>query len=87
MRFHDVLIVREARYTLGIDAETGGHFLSIPVANGLVDYEEYYRLNPEEYASFTSDSTVARSFADACLRREQDDRLIIQAGSDRGVGS
>lgn len=51
----------------------------------MVVYEEYYRIDAVEYERFKSNSAAARAFADACRRREHDDRLILKPGSDRGT--
>ena len=45
MRFIDTKVSKEGRYSLGIEQESGEHYISIPVANPYVDYEEYYRLS------------------------------------------
>lgn len=84
-RFLDVQVNREGRYSLGRDTETGAWFLSIPVANTMVDYEEYYRLDVAEYDQFRKDNVAALAFADACRAHIYDDRLILQPGADRGV--
>ena len=84
-RFLDVQVSREGRYALGRDTVTGAWFLSIPVANNMVDYEEYYRLDGDEYDRFRADPDAALAFADACRAHIYDDRLILKPGTDRGV--
>jgi hypothetical protein len=84
MRFQDEHLSREGRFSIGIDTGTGGAYLSIPVGNSLVDYEEYYRLSPDEHRRFAADTAVATAFADECRARLYDSRLILQPGSDRG---
>lgn len=84
-RFVKEKVFRELRLSLGDDRQTGAKFLSIPVSNRMVDYEEYYRLSPDEYETFLSDEPAAVAFANACSRQEHDDRLIEQPGSDRGT--
>lgn len=84
-RFDAVEVSREGRYSLGRDTITGDWFLAIPVANSMIDYEEYYRLSADEYGRFRDDRAAALAFADACRARIYDDRLILQPGSDRGV--
>lgn len=75
---------RENKLSLGVDTETGGHYLSIPVKNTLIDYEEYYAISPGEYDRFGQDQGSAAAFAEECRRRLQDDRLILKPGRDRG---
>lgn len=86
-RFSDDYVSREGRYSLGRDQTTGDYFLSVPVANRMVDYEEYYRLTPDQYSRFIADAAAARVFADACRDRRHDDLLILQPGTDRGVAA
>ncbi len=51
----------------------------------MVDYEEYYSLSVGMFEVFEQNTESALEFADACRRREHDDLLILQPGSDRGV--
>lgn len=85
MRFIDSKVSLEHRYSLGRDVESGRPYLSIPVSNQLVDYEEFYVLTDAEFQSFDADATLASEFAASCGSREMDDRLIIPPGSDRGI--
>lgn len=84
-RFIELTVNLEERYSLGRDEATGDYYLSIPVSNQMIDYEEFYRLSADEYESFAHDASTAAAFADACRKRHRDDRLILQPGSDRGV--
>lgn len=84
-RFVDATYSRHYRYALGQDSIGGTKFLSIPVANRMADYEEYYRLSPDEYETFLADESAAVAFANECRRQAHDDRLIEQPGSDRGT--
>jgi hypothetical protein len=83
-RFRNAAFSREHRCALGVDQGTGAPYLSIPVSNRLADYEEYYRLTPEEYDAFLADPPRAYAFAARCRGREVDDRLILPPGADRG---
>ena len=83
-RFVDSHVSREGRFSLGIDQAASDHYLSIPVANRMVTYEEYYRLAKGQYNLFVEDSSSAMHFADECRRREHDDQLILPPGNDRG---
>jgi hypothetical protein len=84
MRFQDEQVSRDGRFSIGTDTRAGDPYLSIPVKNTLIDYEEYYRLTPEEHRRFAADTAAATAFADECRARLHDDRLILQPGSDRG---
>ena len=84
-RFERTFFSRVHRYSLGIDRKADGHYLEIPVSNMMVDYGEAYVITPAQYSAFMSDETGATKFADECRRREHDDLLIFQPGTDRGV--
>ena len=84
MRFRDDRISRERRFSIGTDLRTGDPYLSIPVGNMLVDYDEYYRLTQDEHRSFVVDIAKATAFAEECRQRWRDDRLILPPGRDRG---
>lgn len=86
-RFRDELFTRTGRFALGRDAETGQPYLSFPVSNRLVDYDEYYALTEAEYAAFRRDIRAADTFVRQARAHREDDRLIIQPGSDRGTAS
>lgn len=86
-RLVDEQVSREGHYSLGRDQETGAPFLSVPVSNRMVDYEEYYRLTPDQYRLFSVDASAARDFADECRKRSHDGLLILQPGTDRGVAA
>jgi hypothetical protein len=70
---------------LGIDTQTRRPFLSIPVANRMIDYEEYYLLTAAQLEEFEENDEAALAFANACRDRKNDDLLILEPGSDRGV--
>ncbi|WP_344737295.1 hypothetical protein [Microbacterium awajiense] len=84
MRFVSSFVDREAGYALGVEQESATAYLSIPVSNTLTDYEEYYALTEAEYDALLADAGLARAFAESCRRREQDERLILKPGTDRG---
>ena len=83
-RFETLFISRERLFSFGRDTVSGEAFLSIPVANRMIDYEEYYRLSLEQLRAFQSDVQAARAFADRCRKRRCDHLLILKPGSDRG---
>lgn len=85
MKFDDTYFSREDRYSLGVESTSGRYYASIPVSNGLVDYEEYYELSKEEYDAFLRDRDAAVEFVEACRRREHDDLLLQKPGKNRGT--
>ncbi len=85
MRFSDVFVSREDRYSIGTELDSGRDYISIPVSNGLVDYEEYYAISPRQSEVFLSDRTAAVTFVEACRRHEHDNLLIQKPGTNRGT--
>jgi hypothetical protein len=85
VHFNDVYVNREERFSLGRESQSGKLYLSIPVSNGAVDYEEYYEITEAEFALFQVDRLAARDFAERCRHREADGRLMIKPGKNRGA--
>ncbi|UMB68889.1 hypothetical protein [Mycobacterium paraterrae] len=85
MKFEDTYFSREDRYSLGVESTSGRNYVSIPVSNGVVDYEEYYELTPAQFEEFSSDRTAAIQFVEACRRHERDELLLQKPGSNRGT--
>ncbi len=85
MKFDDKYFSRENRYSIGVESTSGRYYASIPVSNGVVDYEEYYELTQDQYDEFLRDSGAAIEFIEACRRREHDDLLLQRPGSNRGT--
>lgn len=84
-RFDETSYSSEHRFSLGNDMKTGGHYLAIPVSNGVVDYDEQYGITTEQYQLFSTDRGAAVAFVEACRRREHDDQLIYPPGTNRGT--
>ncbi len=77
---------RGNRWAIGTRGD-GRRVLSIPVTNGLVDYEEEYVLRQDEYAAILNDPDLGLALADRCRARLEDARLVLPPGSRRGVAS
>lgn len=86
MTFEDVFSSQKYRYTLGIESQTGQHYISIPVSNSLVDYDEYYAIDPVLFNRLQQQPEAAIEFAEKCRNRELDELLMIKPGRDRGTG-
>lgn len=85
MNFLDQYVSAEHRFSLGQELGDGTFYLSIPVSNGIVDYEEYYRLNESEFRDFLAEPAHAAVLLERCRRREEDERLIQSPGWNRGT--
>ncbi len=80
-----MLVCREERFSLGVEAASGRYYLSIPVANGMVDYEEYYEIDRAAFERYRVEPASAKGFVERCRNREADDLLMMKPGRDRGV--
>ena len=80
-----MMVSRELRFSLGIEEDSGRYYLSIPVSNRMVDYEEYYEIDRAAFERYRADPEAARGFLERCRNREVDAQLILKPGSDRGV--
>ncbi|MEO6115260.1 MAG: hypothetical protein ABIP33_02650 [Pseudolysinimonas sp.] len=78
-------ISQEDRYGLGVDLDSGKHFLAIPVTIGVADYNEYYEVTKEVFAHYLADPAAALGFAEQCRLREHDELLILKPGWNRGI--
>jgi hypothetical protein len=87
VRFRDIHVAKADRFSVGEDMQAGGYFLSIPVANRMADYEEYYRIPKALVDGFPGTLDTLRAIAEKSRRRENDESLIVQPGTDRGVAS
>lgn len=85
MKFNDTYFSREDRYSLGVEATSDHYYASIPVSNGIVDYEEYYEITPDQYYAFLNNRGAAIEFIESCRRHERDDLLMQKPGSNRGT--
>jgi len=85
MKFKDIIVNREERFSVGVEEDSGKHYVSIPVSNGMVDYEEYYEIDQSTFERYRTDPESARDFVGRCRKREMDDRLIVKPGRNRGT--
>ena len=55
----------QKRFALGVDHETGGHFLSCVYRICICNYEEFYGITPAQFLEFQADADTASQFAAA----------------------
>ena len=84
MKFKDITVYNDDFFALGQETDSGRYYLSIPVSNRLVDYEEYYELTDDEFQRLSDDVERLKGLAQKCRERKNDDRLMMKPGSDRG---
>ncbi len=84
MRFVDNFTSQIDLFSVGVDTQTGKKYLSFPVNNGLVEYEEYYYIDDGIYNRIVDGLKDAQEFAKMCKKHERDNLLIVPPGSRRG---
>ena len=84
MRIKPIFVDPVNRFSLDVDEESGRTFLSIPVRNAMVEYDERYELDKETFGKYVADPTLAHDFVGKAKRREIDHLLLLKPGRDRG---
>lgn len=79
-----IKVSKKDRYAINRDLDSGKYYLSFPVFNGYVDYEEYYEVLPDELESIMRDETALQLLLQKSHNRENDERLLLKPGSIRG---
>jgi hypothetical protein len=76
--FKDVFVSRERRFSLGIDQDTGGYYLSTPVSGrtAAAEWEAYFSITAEQFARFRTDPSAADDFTEDC-RMGRNRQLLI----------
>jgi hypothetical protein len=87
MRFEDVAVNRQERYALGIEQKSGRYYVSIPVNNQIIDYEEYYEIDEDTFERYRADIDSALPFVVRCRNRQEDPRLMYQPSTRRGTAT
>ena len=87
MKFNTVYVCTPERFAIGIEEVFGKYYVSIPVSNSFVDYQEYYEINRVQFDVFQKDLQQALKFVTACRQRQNDDLLIVKPGTLRGIPS
>ncbi|MGE8097431.1 hypothetical protein [Pseudomonas fluorescens] len=87
MNFNDVLLSKSERFSIGIEEESGKFYVSIPVSNRMVDYDEYYEIDKRAFDTYIKNPASALSFVERCRNREVENLLIVQPGKDRGIAT
>jgi len=85
VNFRETYFAKEDSWWIGQETDSGRHYLAIPVSNRMVDYFELYWLDDEQYHRFFDNHDLSFAFAEECRRREHDDLLVFQPGTDRGA--
>ncbi|RXF67092.1 hypothetical protein [Hansschlegelia zhihuaiae] len=76
LQFDELMISQEERYSLGIERTTGKHYLSVEMTQDYVEFEEFYEISEEEFASMLDDPEAGQAFARRCRAGGEDSRLF-----------
>ena len=85
MKFNDVLVSKKDRFSIGVEEESQRNYVSIPVSNPFIDYEEYYEIDKETFKQYRADMKLALNFVQQCRDRLMDNRLMVKPGKYRGT--
>ena len=85
MKFTDLKVNKVDRFSVGIEEDSGDYYVSIPVANSYVDYEEHYGISSDAFHEFCLDMAKALPFVQKCREQKNDHLLIQSPGKSRGV--
>jgi hypothetical protein len=80
-----VFVDRVNRFSLDVDEETSRTFVSIPVRNQYVSYEENYEVDKDTFDRYVADPTLAHEFVRRARNRKLDHLLLLKPGTDRGA--
>ncbi|MBF0208449.1 MAG: hypothetical protein HQK53_16340 [Oligoflexia bacterium] len=84
MKFKDIKFSKEHRFSIGVDEESNKYYISFPAYNGMVEYEEYYKISEQEYLNFIVDLNNALILLQRCRERNEENRLLYQPSIKRG---
>ena len=87
MHFVDTAMNKARRFSIGREISSGRYYLSIPVSNHMVDYEEYYEISQEAHDAYPSNEASLGKFADECRANAHDALLLQRSGNNRGVAT
>lgn len=86
MKFEDVVINREHRFSVGREAGTGRCYFSVPVANKLADDEESFEISRLVLTACPANMSELIALAGESREQLSDHMLLVQPGTDCGVG-
>lgn len=76
---------KENWFTIEQKTETEEYVVAVPVSNGVADYAEFYEISDDEYQRFLSNKEELLEFVRKCRAHEEDKRLLLKTGSNRGT--
>ena len=85
MKFTDIKFSKSKRFSIGQEENSGKYYLSFPVSNQLVEYEEYYEITVNEFNDYIQNLDNAIPLLEKCKQHKEDHRLIQKPGNSRGT--
>ncbi|WP_315972420.1 hypothetical protein [Pseudomonas lini] len=85
MKLKNIFTSKTEYFSIGHEETTGKFYLSIPVSNRLIDYEEYYEIPKACFDRYLKKPDSALEFVEQCRNQQMDHLLMIKPGSDRGT--
>lgn len=85
MKFNDIYVNQQERFSLGREDISGEFYISFPVTNGLCDYEEFYKIDKELIDNYPNSIIEIKKILKLCRDRKLDQFLFIQPGKNRGI--
>ncbi len=85
MKLKSIFTNETEYFSIGHEETSGKFYLSIPVSNRLVDYEEYYKISKACFNRYLEKPDSALEFVEQYRYQKMDHVLMIKPGSDRGT--
>lgn len=80
VKLKDLYVSPVDRFSIEIEEGSGAYYLSIPVSNGFVDYEEYYKVDSDVLEKIAKDYSGFLKTVEACRNRKMDQYLLVKPG-------
>lgn len=84
MKFSDKYVFKDEKFSVGVEETTGKYYVSFPVANSQVDYEEHYEIDRAQYDSCPENLEELRAIVHKSRTRDNDENLFKKPGGMRG---
>ncbi|WP_419765267.1 MAG: hypothetical protein ACNI28_02295 [Arcobacter sp.] len=85
MKFTDLIVDKKNFFSMGKEEYSGKYYLSIPVSNRMIDYEEYYWITKDFFDEYNDNKDLVLNFAEECREYKHDEFLVFKPSEDRGV--
>lgn len=85
MKFTDKYVFKSERFSVGCEESSGRFYVSIPVANPYVEYEEYYEIDRAQYDNCPGNFDELKVIVQKCRNHENDSNLLVLPGRLRGA--